>query len=234
LSEDGRDPFWGWSDLAIVATLGFCAFLLGYLLAAGAIWLIPAKLPRGASILIPQFVGYGAALLPLIALFRWKYDRPVAASLDLGVPPQQWVRAVLSGLGLSIIVLGLGAILRTPQIDSPIQHLMDDPRSAPFLIFFAVTLGPVMEELIFRGLLQPLLVRSVGVILGIVLAAAPFALLHGPEYAWSWKHVLLICVAGIGFGWKRWSTGSTGSAALMHAAYNGVLVCGYLLGRKLL
>ena len=59
----------------------------------------------------------------------------------------------------------------------------------------------------------------------------PFALLHGPQYAWSWRHVLLIAVAGSAFGWWRVYTRSTGASALMHAGYNAVLVVGYLIGR---
>jgi membrane protease YdiL (CAAX protease family) len=110
---------------------------------------------------------------------------------------------------------------------------MDDPASAPYLVFAAVTFAPVFEELVFRGMLQPLLVRAAGAIAGVVLAALPFALLHGPEYAWSWRHVALIMVAGFGFGVKRLRSGSTGAAALMHSAYNAVNTTVYLFARNL-
>ena len=76
--------------------------------------------------------------------------------------------------------------------------------------------------------------RAVGVIAGILIGAIPFALLHGPQYAWSWRHVLLIAIAGSGFGWWRVRTQSTGSATLMHAGYNAVLVIGFLIGRSAL
>jgi membrane protease YdiL (CAAX protease family) len=100
------------------------------------------------------------------------------------------------------------------------EELMREPRTALALGFFAVTLGPICEELLFRGLLQPLAVRTFGVVAGILTAALPFALLHGPQYAWSWQHVLLILMAGAAFGYARYRTGSTAMATVMHAGYN--------------
>jgi membrane protease YdiL (CAAX protease family) len=91
-----------------------------------------------------------------------------------------------------------------------------------------------VEEIFFRGLLQQSATRSLGPIAGILIGAVPFALLHGPQYAWSWRHVLMIAAAGSAFGWWRMRTGSTGASSLMHAVYNGVFVAGFLVGRTAL
>ena len=63
--------------------------------------------------------------------------------------------------------------------------------------------------------------RSFGALPGILAAAVPFGLLHYSEYGNSWKHVVLISLAGAAFGWMRHATGSTKASTLMHAAYNG-------------
>jgi membrane protease YdiL (CAAX protease family) len=98
---------------------------------------------------------------------------------------------------------------------------MQQDRMAMILVgIFGVTLGPLAEELIFRGFLQPLLVRSMGVVAGIVVAAVPFGLLHFSEYGNSWRHAVLISGAGAAFGWMRQRTGSTKASTLMHSAYN--------------
>jgi membrane protease YdiL (CAAX protease family) len=114
----------------------------------------------------------------------------------------------------------------------PIEELLKDRTSVIFVGLIAVTLAPVCEELIFRGFLQPLLSRSLGPALGILIAASPFALLHGPEYGWSWRHVALIGLAGVGFGWARYKTGSTAAAAAMHSTYNLTIFAGYLALRS--
>jgi membrane protease YdiL (CAAX protease family) len=83
--------------------------------------------------------------------------------------------------------------------------------------------------MLFRGFLLPLLVRSIGPWLGIILTAVPFALLHGAQNHWAWQPVLLIGIAGIAFGYVRYKTGSTTAAFLMHAAYNATGFLGYTL-----
>jgi membrane protease YdiL (CAAX protease family) len=64
------------------------------------------------------------------------------------------------------------------------------------------------------------LVRSLGTVAGILATAVPFGLLHFQEYGNSWRHVLLISISGVAFGWIRHVTGSTKAAAGMHSAYN--------------
>jgi membrane protease YdiL (CAAX protease family) len=85
---------------------------------------------------------------------------------------------------------------------------------------FGITVGPLCEELIFRGFLQPLFVRSFGAVAGILLTALAFGLLHLQEYGFSWRHVVLITMVGAALGWIRHRTGSTKASTIMHAAYN--------------
>jgi membrane protease YdiL (CAAX protease family) len=101
----------------------------------------------------------------------------------------------------------------------------------PTLMLFAifvVLLGPLCEELAFRGFLMPLLMRSLGPAAGIVGTGALFGCLHAPEYSWSWRHVLLITVAGSTFGWVRYRTGSTAASTFMHASYNLTQLAAFL------
>ena len=116
----------------------------------------------------------------------------------------------------------VGYLIHTPTTSNPLTDLMQDRASIVLIGIFGVTLGPMAEELAFRGFLQPLLVRSLGPLPGIVLAALPFGLLHFSEYGNSWRHVVLICAAGVAFGWMRHATGSTKASTLMHSAYNAV------------
>ena len=84
----------------------------------------------------------------------------------------------------------------------------------------AVVVGPVAEELAFRGFLMPLLIRSLGAAGGIVLTGIIFGSIHGYEYQWSWQYMLLISLAGCVFGWAKYKTQSTLASALMHCTFN--------------
>ena len=58
------------------------------------------------------------------------------------------------------------------------KALLSDPTSVLFIAVIGTTLAPICEEIVFRGFLQPLLVRSLGAVPGILLAAAAFGLMH--------------------------------------------------------
>jgi hypothetical protein len=227
-----QETFWTWTDLFLFVGLGLPAFILAFVLAQLA--MAPVTQNKAVLLMIPQFIAQMAMLIPIALLFRWKYAMPFLPAMRLGVHPGEiWV-SFGSGIVLAVSVLLLAAMMRVPDIDSPMRDLMRDPAAARWIAIFAVSVGPAFEELFFRGLLQPVAVRTLGVMAGVLLSAAPFAMLHGPQYAWSWRHVLMILIAGSAFGWWRMRTRSTGAAIIMHSGYNTVLVVGYLIGRSAL
>ena len=87
-------------------------------------------------------------------------------------------------------------------------------------MLFGVVLGPIYEELFFRGFLLPLLAKTFGAAGGIVLSAIPFALLHGPQNRWAWQQVTMVGVAGLAFGFVRHRTGSTAASTILHSCFN--------------
>lgn len=231
-----QEVFWSWLDLVVFVLFAIPSLLAAALLAHVAFLLLPVRSTgRVAELLVAQFLGYGFWFLSLYFLLRLKYGRPFWSSLGFrpaGLPALAYLAA---GPALAIGVGILGVILRTPDIESPLKSLLSDPASLVLVGIFAATFGPLCEELAFRGFLLPLLIRSFGVVPGIVLSALPFGLLHGPEYAWSWRHILLVSVAGAAFGWVRYRTRSTTAAACLHAGYNITFLIGfYAQGRQLL
>src|SRR5258708_26168954 len=56
------------------------------------------------------------------------------------------------------------------------------PSDAYLTVAFAVTLGPLMEELFFRGFLYPVIARHLGVVWGILLTAVPFCPISYLQY----------------------------------------------------
>jgi membrane protease YdiL (CAAX protease family) len=225
-------PFWGLADVFL-----FLGLALPVMVVAISISYVPMMMigveSKAVRLLIPQFIGYAAAMLPLWLIFRSRYRKSPLEALRLGVSPAVAVNSVPAGVLAAIVVLAAGALLRAPKIQTPMEELLQDPISIGVVGLLASTIGPVFEELFFRGLLQPVLARRLGVLPGIVIAALPFALLHGPQYAWSWRHIVLITFAGSLFGWRRFRTGSTGAAAIMHAAYNLTLFIAYVAGRSM-
>lgn len=88
------------------------------------------------------------------------------------------------------------------------------------VIVSAVILAPLLEELVFRGILQTSLLRLLG---GrrwpaLLLASAIFALTHGGVV--TWHGLLPLMVIGLVFGYVYERTGSLLAAILTHALFN--------------
>jgi hypothetical protein len=107
--------------------------------------------------------------------------------------------------------------------DLPIDSFFKTPGIAWALAIFSVTMAPLLEELFFRGFLYPVLARRLGVMAGILLTAAGFALLHGSQLKFSWGPLLVIFVVGLTLTMVRARQNSVAAGLLMHAAYNGTI-----------
>ncbi len=228
-----RDPFWGYSDLTVFLGLLIVSALGGLGIVALFFNVFPIHLQaKVAEALIAQTLIYLLAFGGLALLFRIQYGRPFWSSL--GWAPFRLPALVVAGCGVitAVIIAFIGALIRTPTTANRITEMLEDPRSLVLVAIFGITIAPVAEELGFRGFLQPLLARSLGPGPGIIAAAVPFGLLHFPEYGNSWRHALLITLAGAAFGWMRYRTGSTRASTLMHASYNALEFIAYFAQPK--
>jgi membrane protease YdiL (CAAX protease family) len=229
-----RDPFWSYGDLLIFAGTTIPCMLVGYGLVKAGFWAFgfhPAL--KTWEMLAAQLAGYVLMLCVLLALFRTEYDRPLWRSLGWVTPRLPFFAIATSGVGFAMTILLFGGLIGTPRTENALTELLKDPTSLVLVAIFGTIVAPVCEELLFRGFVQPLLVRSLGASAGILLTAIPFGMLHYEEYGRSWRHVLLISLSGVAFGWMRQATGSTKASAGMHSAYNAFQFVLVLMARGL-
>lgn len=105
----------------------------------------------------------------------------------------------------------------------------------------AVTLGPLVEEVLFRGVLLSALLgwrRGSGVnrmytrtrmLAAVAISASLFGLVHLPELGYLWFAVPNLVLLGVGAAWLRLQSGSIWPAVLAHGANNLVAVAGWFL-----
>jgi membrane protease YdiL (CAAX protease family) len=226
------DPFWSWRDAALLAALTIPCFSLAVALTHGFFLLLPRMPGEAARALTMQFAFYVFWFGALWLILWQRYHAPFWSSLGWRFPWPNMLFTGILGPGLVVVIAVIGELLHTPVIDNAVARLLRDRWSILLVGTFAVTLGPLAEELIFRGFIQPLAIRSFGIWAGISLASAPFALLHGPQYAWNWQHMLLLFLASFVFGYTRHRTGSTAASTVVHATYNLTFFVGYLAQRR--
>lgn len=229
-TADHRTPreemFWTYEDLAL-----FVGAVLPAL--AGALLIVqPFHFPnKGIQTLVGQCTAYALMLGALYLLIAWRYRRPFWRSLGWTFDFRgAWLWALI-GPPLAIALTALAAALHAPG-NPGIPDLITDRTSMIAVLIFGTLIGPIFEELVFRGFLQPLLTRTMGPWLAIVLTSIPFALLHGPGFGWAWQSIVIVGMAGMLMGYVRYRTGSTAAAALIHVGYNSTLFAFFILQRS--
>ncbi len=223
MPDRSETVFWSYEDLAL-----FIGAILPAL--AGALLMVrPFHFSnQGVQALVYQCGFYALLLGALYLVISLKYRRPFWRSLGWSLDYRgAWVYVTL-GIVMAIGLAVLGGLLRAPG-ESSVQNLMTDRASMIAVMIFGALIGPVFEELVFRGFLQPLLAKSMPAAIAIVLTALPFAMLHGPTVGWAWQSILVIGLAGLILGTVRERSGSTAASALVHVVYNSTLFAGYLL-----
>jgi uncharacterized protein len=231
-------PFWSWVDVALFLGFGFGAMLVGSLVMAMFLSRTPggpAQMSTALRLVLGQTALYLAIFGALVGVIKLNHGRPFWRSLAWAPSKITYTTAAAAGILVWLIIVVLGLLMQAPPSDKmPIQELLSDPVSLWFVALFAVTLGPLCEELVFRGFLLPLFARHWGVVAGLLLTSVPFALLHGPQYGWAWQHLVLITVVGISFGIMRLRSGSVAASTVMHASYNGVFTTILLVSRPVI
>jgi membrane protease YdiL (CAAX protease family) len=227
-----RYPFWGYQDMVLFVGLALPSLLIAALLLRVVRTMFP-EAPRNHAFdaVVVQFLGYLLLFLCLYGLLRLRYGRPFWSSLAWEGSRREVTIALFAGPPVALAIAVLGKLLNPPEIDNPFQEFFRDRLLLILFGIFATTVGPLCEELAFRGFLQPLFSRTLGPVAGIILASLPFALLHGPQYRWSWQHITLITLAGLVFGVVRHLTGSTAASTGIHATYNLTFFAGSVFQR---
>ncbi len=218
-------PFWGYGDLALLIGCFFGSFVLvGLLFGVAAVALPEVKKNLVTLSLVAQVVLYGLAYLSLYFTLKSRYGRPLLRSLGWKVPRQGLLIPAVAGIVLPFAVSVLVTPFHPPKIDSPFDKFAASPATLVFFGIVAAILAPAIEELVFRGFLQPLLSKTFGVVAGVLATALLFGALHLPEYSNAWQYAAAVTLAGIAFGAMRAWTDSTLASAIMHGGFNLVTV----------
>lgn len=190
-------------------------------------------------------LGNGIAVVALTLLYAECRHREIATRralagflFDFRRPPLGHVLLALCAVAVGVVVrLGAGAVrsLLAPARSTATHSLSKatDPTLAmvAFVVATVVLVGPLVEELVFRGLLQRTLSRHTTPALAIGLTAVSFAVLHIPNYGGFGTPLALLAVPlaviaidGVVWGWLYYRTGNLAVSWLAHAGSNALAV----------
>lgn len=207
-------PATAWTIEDLVFFLG--AILPSWLVAS----ILAGLLSGGVRVLAFQGMIYLLVVSVLFVLARVRHEMEFTQAVHWHLQFRRAWIYVIAAPALALSVSILGVILRAPLLPNAIDQLAALDVPLPAVALLAVMLGPMVEELVFRGFLQPLLQSRWGVLPGLLIASAAFSLLHGSQNEWRWQYLLLLFLAGLAFGTARQRTNSTAASFLLHMGFN--------------
>lgn len=178
------------------ATLLFVlAIIPAHLLTFGAVWLVVTRLGKR----------------PFWQSFGWSWGKRFGFWASAGVAFALYL------LG-SVVAKKLGGDQQTD-----IDLLIDTSTAVRIaLAILAATTGPLVEELIYRGVLYAALQRAIGTIGTVIIVSFLFALVHVYQYKNNWGVIAVILMLSISLTLVRAWTGRLLPCFIIHMVFNGV------------
>jgi membrane protease YdiL (CAAX protease family) len=139
-----------------------------------------------------------------------------AAFPALGLRPANWKYPVFGALGTLFLSVAVSQIGIEPQGMKQVIDVVREPHELILSLLLLSVLAPVVEELVFRGLLYGWIAGRWGGTPALVVSSLAFAAAH-----WEPAHVILVLPLGFLFGWLRRRTDSLLPSLFSHIVNNG-------------
>jgi membrane protease YdiL (CAAX protease family) len=223
-------PRWGLGD----AALAFVAGIAGTVVMSGLYLAVSGNSDAGGNdtgLIVATLVGLWAGLFGVAwRASQRKGSGSLARDYGLRIEPRDIAIGIVVGLVcqfflVNVIVSLFSLLDKSVDVQQQAKEVTGDAGGlrlvvlAPFLCVGA----PFFEELYFRGLLQRSAVRRLGPVLGIVLSAVAFGLVHATGDVSGWSSVALItALASFGavLSLLAHRTGRLGPGLVAHATFN--------------
>jgi uncharacterized protein len=126
---------------------------------------------------------------------------------------------------ITALILILAAILTSifGQQENELLRILKSSRTAVYLVAFLATFtAPLVEEVIYRGLLYSAFQRTFGAATAILLVTFLFALVHVPQYYPDFVAISMICLVSLILTVIRAQTGNLLPCIALHFVFNGI------------
>ena len=225
-SEAGNFPAWSGGDLVgIVAVLFIALFLADSfaLLIANSVSGVSQGHARALAadprVVVPaQGVAYLATVGFIISVIKRHHRRRFWPAVHWRFPGE-WLKFLLGGMILAILIQALSAKLPIPK-QMPIDQYFQSPSGAWMMAGFGTLVAPFCEELFFRGLLFPVVLRRLGMFVAVMVTAGLFALIHASQLAHAWAAMSMLFMVGVVLTIVRARAHSLAASVLVHTGYN--------------
>ncbi|MCA1590853.1 MAG: CPBP family intramembrane metalloprotease [Acidobacteria bacterium] len=134
------------------------------------------------------------------------------------------------------ILIGFFALAFTvihyfPEKDNELLQILRSSRAAVFAVAFMATFtAPIVEEVIYRGVLYSAFQRTAGKIAAIAAVTILFAMIHVPQYYPSLSTIFLLTLLSLILTTLRAATGNLLPCIILHTIFNAIQSLLLILG----
>jgi membrane protease YdiL (CAAX protease family) len=214
---------WGLGDVVWVWFAGLVAGAVAGSIATAARGRGTGLDPDGLDLAIALFAQNGAILAGLAWVSRFKGLGTLREDFGLVLRWRDWPWLAA---GVLVQVVSIGAVQLLQEVAGGIdeQQAADTVKNAQGPELVLVVLGvalfaPVVEELLFRGLLLRALLRRTSAVMSVVLSSVTFAVVHLLDPSTAALMAPLLLLAAIS-GIRAVRTGDLSQSILLHAGFN--------------
>jgi membrane protease YdiL (CAAX protease family) len=179
-----------------------------------------------ATLVMLTLVAAAALIVPLVRRrwpTLWSVAQPPGLGMALPVHRLFFLLAIVVGVAAPLLGGLLTALLAHGQtVTQDIQNLgaQTPPGLRLALAVVVASLGPLVEEILFRGVLLSALMQRWRVGWSVTISAAVFALAHLPSMQWQWYALPDLALLAAALSWLRLRAGSLWPAVLAHGVNN--------------
>lgn len=174
--------------------------------------------PLLVGLIVGTFIGFMAGLAYAVRAIGWGplSFRPCTPN-DVVWAIAMTAPAVALGYAFTSLLSALGVRSEPQQI---VEGLLSTPSASALLfgLIYSIVGAAVLEEGLFRGVMQPPLVQRFGPVAGISITGLLFGLVHMSD---PWAFLPLIAIGMIA-GWLRHRSGGLGAPIVFHACNNAI------------
>ena len=129
---------------------------------------------------------------------------------------KSWIYAIVCGVGLIFLLEPIEQLIPSGNVLQIHFGNLSSLKSVSFV--YVVLLSPILNELIFRGIILRGLLQNYKPFSALLLSSALFAVYHV-----TLLQVFMAFLLGIFFGFVYWQTRSVGLVILLHMLNNGLV-----------
>lgn len=130
-----------------------------------------------------------------------------------------------AGLAALLYVIGISMIyfFRQDGVETAMERIVGSSRQTALAIaFMAVITAPLVEELVYRGVLYSALQKAAGRTLAVVGVMVLFTAIHVPQYWPNYGVIGAVCLLSVSLTLVRAYTGRLLPCFIMHLVFNGI------------